>query len=57
MVEEIPVEDIIYSYLSIEETYIQPHNMKTLEYPFEITSDDYLNFSRNDLISGDITEL
>ncbi|MCR8843743.1 hypothetical protein NQ117_08590 [Paenibacillus sp. SC116] len=53
MPDVISIEDIILSYLIDEDTYIQPHSMESLEYPFEIKSNDYLSYAKNDLISSD----
>lgn len=47
--EEYDIEDIVYSYLFAEDTYIQPHNMIEIEYPFDIDSEQYLQFAKYDL--------
>lgn len=52
MSEKPSIDDIVLSYLLTEETYIQPHNIISLEYPFEIDSNEYLQFSKEDIVSN-----
>ncbi|MCY9528544.1 hypothetical protein M5X04_04235 [Paenibacillus alvei] len=53
MSEELSIDDIVLSYLLTDDTYITPHNIVTLEYPFEIQTNDYLKFSKKDIVSNE----